>query len=106
MALKLLRAEWVKFATPISGQNERTLHAVKCTVLNVHVESRQAFYATVQRPEVRSALIEEWQLAEGEFERLTGYICPDCGQAFENTQAIGKHRVSVHGKTQAKGCST
>lgn len=105
MALKLSRATWVRFSQPPTGMSNRVVQTDHCTVLVVHVESRQAFYATTLQPNVRSSPCEEWQLAEGEFEKLAGFVCGVCGETFENQQAIGSHRSTVHGNKGQKKVS-
>ena len=30
------------------------------------------------------------------------YVCPDCGREFENSQGLGNHRATVHGRSSAK----
>jgi hypothetical protein len=62
----------------------------------VHVESNQVFYSRNNDP-IRSALIDEWQPCEGEFEKLVGCMCPTCKETFENSQALGSHITRLHG---------
>ncbi len=97
MALKLVRANWVRLSRPSAGMTERTLQSRMIPILSVHVESRQVFFGK-DANSVQCAIAEEWQPAEGEFDKLVGCVCPTCKESFENPQALGSHVTRMHGK--------